>query len=134
MSRGSGVSREHDRHWHFGIMTLWRHYTPAPNKTQGRGILPQSQDALQTSTSHTHKSPVNLSADRGLVLDIQVHLDVFPPMDAAGSAVRVKILLRVLPCHGEGGEFLETQFLPSFIAACAAARRAMGTRKGEQET
>ena len=25
-------------------------------------------------------------------------------------------------------------FLPSFIAACAAARRAIGTRNGEQET
>ena len=67
---------------------------------------------------HT-KIPGQRNADRGLVLDIQVHLDVLPPVDAAGGAVRVKILLRVLPGHGEGGEFLETQFLPSFIAACA---------------
>ena len=50
-------------------------------------------------------------------------------MDAAGGAVRVKILLRVLLCHGEGGEFLETQSLPSFIAAWAGrySERLFGT-------
>ena len=31
-------------------------------------------------------------------------------------------------------EGLRNYFLPSFIAACAAARRAIGTRKGEQDT
>ena len=36
-------------------------------------------------------------------------------MDAAGSAVRIQILPRVLPCHGESDKLREAQ---SLIAAC----------------
>ena len=39
-------------------------------------------------------------------------------MDPALSAVRIQILLRVLPRHGEGGKLVEAQFLPSLITAC----------------
>ena len=34
----------------------------------------------------------------------------------------------------EYGRFVNRSYLPSFTAACAAAKRAMGTRKGEQLT
>ena len=48
----------------------------------------------------------------------------------------VQIFLRVGSRERKLSEFegRGTYFLPSFIAACAAERRAMGTRKGEQDT
>lgn len=39
-------------------------------------------------------------------------------------------------CPEEGSLFVESgkDYLPLLMAACAAARRAMGTRNGEQDT
>ena len=57
-------------------------------------------------------------------------------MHSVLRGVGVQILLRV--GFGERKlselEGLRNYFLPSLIAAWAAARRAIGTRKGEQET
>ena len=49
--------------------------------------------------------------------------------------IGIQVLLCILFCECELSKFGERNyFLPSFIAACAAARRAIGTLKGEQET
>ena len=57
-------------------------------------------------------------------------------MHSVLGGVGVQIGLRVGFGKRKLSEFegLRNYFLPSFIAAWAAARRAMGTRKGEQET
>ena len=69
------------------------------------------------------------------MLDIEIYLDVLEFIDATAGGEGVKILFRILSGHGEGSELLVNAQIPHpLIAACAAARRAMGTRKGEQET
>ena len=56
-------------------------------------------------------------------------------MDSALAAEAIHMRLCILAGHFEASELLVGNFiLPYLIAACAAARRAMGTRKGEQET
>ena len=69
------------------------------------------------------------------MLDIEIYLDVLEFIDATAGGEGVKILFRILSGHGEGSELLVNAQIPHpLIAACAADRRAMGTRKGEQET
>ena len=68
-------------------------------------------------------------------LDIEIYLDVLEFIHATAGGEGVKVLFRILSCHSEASELaVNAQFPHSLIAACAAARRAMGTRKGEQET
>ena len=69
------------------------------------------------------------------MLDIEIYLDVLEFIDATAGGEGVKILFRILSGHGEGSELLVNAQIPHpLIAACAADRRAIGTRKGEQET
>ncbi len=53
-----------------------------------------------------------------------------------GGGVGVQIILHIGSRERKLSELegLWNYFLPSFIAACAAASLAIGTRKGEQET
>ena len=57
-------------------------------------------------------------------------------MHSVLGGVGVQIFLRVGFGERKLSEFegLRNYFLPSFIAACAALNRAIGTRNGEQET
>ena len=56
-------------------------------------------------------------------------------MDSALAAEAIHMCFCILAGHSKRSELLVGDFiLPYLIAACAAARRAMGTRKGEQET
>ena len=53
------------------------------------------------------------------------------------SLIRVEcfeVIAGIFPIQGELKCSDFSDYFISFIAACAAARRAMGTRKGEQET
>ena len=69
------------------------------------------------------------------MLDIEIYLDVLEFIDATAGGEGVKILFRILSGHGEGSELLVNAQIPHpLIAACAADRRAIGTRKGEQDT
>ena len=68
------------------------------------------------------------------MLDIQVYLKVCELVDTALFILGTSVFLNLQGHNREGCKLLVTQFLPSLIAACAAARRAMGTRKGEQLT
>ena len=73
---------------------------------------------------------------RGFRSNIQCYFYVLPLMHAVLGGVGVQISL----CVGFGErklskfEWLRNYSLPSFIAAWAAERRAIGTRKGEQDT
>ena len=56
-------------------------------------------------------------------------------MDSALAAEAIHMCFCILAGHSKRSELLVGDFiLPYLIAACAAARRAMGTRKGLQET
>jgi hypothetical protein len=69
------------------------------------------------------------------MLDIEIYLDILEFIHATAGGEGVKILFRILSCHSEGSELSVNAQIPHpLIAAWAAARRAMGTRKGEQET
>ena len=69
------------------------------------------------------------------MLDIEIYRDILEFIHATAGGNGVKVLFRILSCHCEGSELLvNAQFPHSLMAACAAARRAMGTRKGLQET
>ena len=69
------------------------------------------------------------------MLDIEIYLDILKLIHAATGGEGVQVLFCILSCHSKGSELLvNAQFPHSLIAACAAASRAMGTRKGEQET
>ena len=69
------------------------------------------------------------------MLDIKIYPNIRPLMDSAFGAETIHIRFCIFTGHNEGSELLVGDFiLPYLIAACAAARRAMGTRKGEQET
>jgi hypothetical protein len=69
------------------------------------------------------------------LLDIKIYPNIRPLMDSALTAQAVHICFRISTGHNKGSDLLVADLiLPYLIAACAAARRAMGTRKGEQET
>ncbi len=69
------------------------------------------------------------------MLDIEIYRDILEFIHATADGEGVKILFRILSCHCKSSELLvNAQFPHSLIAACAAARRAMGTRKGLQDT
>lgn len=69
------------------------------------------------------------------MLDIEIYLDILELIHATAGGEGVEVLFRILSGHSKGSELLvNAQFPHSLIAACAAARRAMGTRKGEQDT
>ena len=81
------------------------------------------------------KTPRLHFCNRGVVLNIEFYFNIFPFMHTLFGWFGVFILLSIL--FGER-KFCEVKvsrnYLPDFIAACAAARRAIGTRKGEQDT
>ena len=69
------------------------------------------------------------------MLDIEIYLDILELIHATAGGEGVQVLFRILSGHSKGPELLvNAQFPHPLIAACAADRRAMGTRKGEQET
>ena len=69
------------------------------------------------------------------MLDIEIYRDILEFIHATAGREGVQVLFRILSSHSEGSELpVNAQFPHSLIAAWAAARRAMGTRKGEQET
>ena len=69
------------------------------------------------------------------MLDIEIYLDILELIHATAGGEGVKILFRILSGHSEGSELSVNAQIPHpLIAACAADRRAIGTRKGEQET
>ena len=69
------------------------------------------------------------------MLDIEIYLDILEFIHATAGGEGVKILFRILSCHSEGSELSVNAQIPHpLIAAWAAARRAMGTRKGLQDT
>ena len=69
------------------------------------------------------------------MLDKEIYLDILELIHATSGREGVQVLFRILNCHSKGSELpVNAQIPQSLIAACAAARRAMGTRKGEQET
>ena len=69
------------------------------------------------------------------MLDIEIYLNILELIHATAGGEGVQILFRILSCHRKGSELLvNAQFPHPLIAACAADRRAIGTRKGEQET
>ena len=69
------------------------------------------------------------------MLDIEIYLDILEFIHATASGEGVEVLFRILSGHSKGSELSVNAQIPHpLIAACAAARRAMGTRKGEQET
>ena len=69
------------------------------------------------------------------MLDIKIYPNIRPLMDSAFGAEAVHVRFCIFTGHNKGSELLVADLiLPYLIAACAAARRAIGTRKGEQET
>ena len=69
------------------------------------------------------------------MLDIEIYRDVLELIHATAGGEGVKVLFRILSGHSEGSELSVNAQIPHpLMAACAAARRAMGTRKGLQET
>ena len=69
------------------------------------------------------------------MLDIKIYPNIRPLMDSAFGAEAVHVRFCIFTGHNKGSELLVADLiLPYLIAAWAAARRAMGTRKGEQET
>ena len=77
----------------------------------------------------------NRQSGWGSVLDIEIYLNVTEPMHPSQRRDGIQIRFRILLRYCKGSEHLKiTQFLPSLMAAWAADRRAMGTRKGEQDT
>ena len=69
------------------------------------------------------------------MLDIEIYLNILELIHATTGGEGVEVLFRILSGHSKGSELSVNAQIPHpLIAACAAARRAMGTRKGEQET
>ena len=85
---------------------------------------------LNTFPGVDHRStPGNL-----IVSDIQIHIQVSPPQHAPRCGTLIQVPLCVVLCDGEAYDLPEPFLLHSLIAACAAARRAIGTRNGLQDT
>ena len=70
---------------------------------------------------------------RSSLLDIKSDFNIVPIIHLEFCGQGVNIFLSVLNRQGKLNK-LEAVYFMSAIAACAAARRAMGTRNGEQET
>ena len=72
------------------------------------------------------------------ILDKDINLYIFPLMHSAFRRISVKVgfcvFLRKSKTADIGISNRAIYYFLSLIAACAAARRAMGTRKGLQET
>lgn len=80
------------------------------------------------------KTPRLHFCNRGASLDIQSYFNIFEFMHTLFCGFGIFIFLSILFGERKFCEVKVNYFLPSLIAACAAARRAIGTRKGEQDT
>jgi hypothetical protein len=81
------------------------------------------------------KTPRLHFCNRGVVLDIEFYFNIFPFMHTLFCGFGILVFLSILFCERKFCEVkVVWNYLPDFIAACAAARRAIGTRKGEQDT
>ena len=73
-----------------------------------------------------------------MYLDEDINLYIFPLMHSAFRRVSIKMGFCVFLCKRKTADIgisnRASYYFLSLIAACAAARRAIGTRKGEQET
>ena len=82
---------------------------------------------LSTKTPHRF-------LDEEFILNIEFYFNISPASYTLCRGYGIDIFLCVLDRQCKLSELEVAYFLPSAIAACAAARRAIGTRKGEQET
>lgn len=82
------------------------------------------------------KLPDYISVIGESVLDIKSYFNVIPIIHTAFGRERIYIFLRIINRQCKFGKLKEVlaYFLPSFIAACAAASLAIGTLNGEQDT
>ena len=87
-------------------------------------------------TAESKKLPDYISVIGESVLDIKPYSNVVPVIHTALGREGIHIFLCIVNRQCKFSELQEVvaYFLPSLIAACAAARRAIGTRKGEQDT
>lgn len=68
-------------------------------------------------------------------LDIDIDTNIMPVQQPALFGLSIEIILSIVRKQRKFADFdVSRNYFPWLIAACAAARRAIGTRKGEQET
>ena len=133
-------------------MKLWSRDEKQPLRQIRRGCF-----ALYTARTFQNIKIPGCFSVTGDFLNIQVYCDVFPTEHSFARRERIQILFCILKRHCKACKMLivscvgnrvpvnpleifdfisgPVSYFPLFlIAACAAARRAIGTRNGEQET